>query len=371
MISSVNSSLRETDSPSRLSRLNTATMAAISLEVDDEPDNEEAEPETSIDLMLGERESEDDSSSYLSTTPEVCSPDLNSSSPDQTLAPEAGDSVQNPSSLEAQNSAQNPSSVDAGDSVQNPSSQEADDSVLKRSSEKQLSTDPMTPNTMSPEPEDATLMETNEMVRENSVDWEGGPSVTTVVTVACSSQNSSPMLDRREDGREEDKREEEGREEDVALVNGTPEGEEGADSLHNMVEEEKRGHSTSSTQILLIDNEHTTLSVNLSNYDSDNTLSDEESHAELPEEDLLENGEKNGEKGEMNGEKGEMKGDKNGEKGEEKGENKWALEKSPSGSPPKSPLIAIKEDRTGSRSSSDSSEDSKLSTPTDKRRKSK
>lgn len=155
--------------------------------------------------------------------------------------------------------------------------------------------EPVTPNMMSPEPEEATEMETKETVENGNV-VDGEMTITTTVTVACSSNSNSqesaensPSFARKE-------------------KTPTPEDKEPEDSLQ--ANGETRGRSTSSTQVLINDtDEHVTLSVNLNNYDSDNTLSDEESHTELPQ---------------LSG-----------------------SEKSPSpASPPKSP-ITIKEDRTG------------------------
>ena len=274
VITSVNSSL--VLEPNMLTRLNTATQAALSLgNMDKPPENgadvSREEPETSIDLILGKqedisRDGEDDSSSCLSSTPEPVTPDL-------------------------------------------------------------VSPDPITPNTMSPDPEDAMEMETNQTV-ENEGDGDNGETtVTTTVTVECSnnsqeSPGSSPALVRQEaeeeeEGEGEGKGEGEGEKPTTVLVNGEEE-EIGEDDTEE--NDANRMRSTSSTQILVSDHENVTLSVNLNGYDSDNTLSDEESHAELPE--LL----------------------------------KDNADESPP--PVATPTIAIKEERTGSTDTTNDKEDS-------------
>lgn len=292
LIANVNSSLKDTES-GFAKRHNTATLAALTLGDmnhvhENGPSSENGhDPETSIDLILGKREvpasSGDDSSGCLSTTPDCLSPAL-----------------------------------------------------------------------MSPEPLEATEMETKETVK-TSENGEGDATVTTSVTVACagSSQESagnSPMCERKEktDMEGEKSIETEG-EKKVETVEKEADKEEekkteGEERSDSPASDDTRGRSCSSTQILVSDtNQNVTLSVNLNNYDSDNTLSDEESHTDLPTLDSNETSE---------------------------------VEKSPSpfSSPSKSPIITIKEDRTGASSSSSSSSISsngsaeKLSPPSDKRK---
>lgn len=179
--------------------------------------------------------------------------------------------------------------------------------------------EPVTPNMMSPEPEDATEMETNEIVENGNI-VDGEMTVTTTVTVACSSNSNSqesaensPLLDRKEN-------------------TPTPEEKEEESSLQ--ANGEMRARSTSSTQVLINDtDERVTLSVNLNNYDSDNTLSDEESHTQLPQ----------------------------------------VSDSDKSPSPPRSPPIKVKEDRTGSPTANGdvtTNGEDKLAPPTQQRRRS-
>lgn len=183
---------------------------------------------------------------------------------------------------------------------------------------------------MSPEPEDAKEMETVTNVVENGEREEGQEAlVTTTVTVACPSNNSSPVLAKREGGERagEEGEKKEGNDEGE----DKKEEEEGNDGSPSLTTGKPR--TASSTQILLNDQEDSTrLSVNLTGYDSDDTLSDEESHMDL--------------KGLQD------------EGSEERKENGVTYEPpipyakkeesgSPSSSPSRSPVIAIKEDRTG------------------------
>lgn len=280
MITSVNSSLKETAATDALQRHNTATLAAISLGAAHQPQengldsNEETEHETSIDLILGQRGghpvSSDDSSSCMSGTPEATSPKVVSPEPDATMSPAPEGTVE------------------------------------RKLEEKLLSPEPVSPD-MTPDPEEAIEMEMEEKVENHG---DGEATVTTMVTVACSSQGDSPDMEREEvEGGEAVKakgtqEEEEEQEEGLPVCGG------------------ERGRSSSSTQILVTDHENTTLSVNLNCYDSDNTLSDEESREDLSEE-------------------------------EEKEEAKKtpSPQHSPKLSPQHSPVITIKEDRTGSGSS--------------------
>lgn len=306
MIANVNSSLKESEIDNALHRHNTATLAAITLGVVDSLENgldEIAEHETSIDMALGKREdrrtSSDGSSSNFSDSP-------GTTSPTSKVEPDTPDAV----------------SPDCGESM----------------AEKELlSPDPETPHEMTPDPEEAMEMEMEETVNSSEDGIDGKSVVTTVVTVAVSTQGSSPDQLEGEDagkanGTQEDREENGQKEEEEDNIKGN------------------RARSSSSTQILVTDHENTTLSVNLNAYDSDDTLSDEESH-----EDLLEN------------------------------ENKTATENGPAEnvtaekipSPQHSPVIAIKEDRTGSGSShgsnasSGSNGMSKLTAPENQRRRSK
>lgn len=309
MIADVNRSLKESEIEDVLHRHNTATLAAISLGVPDPLENgldEEAEPETSIDMVIGKRDfHSDDSSSSFSDTPATSpTPDVISPTPDAE-SPEPDESIAAVKEL--------------------------------------LSPDPMTPHEMTPDPDEATEMEMEETVDSSENGSDGKAVVTTVVTVAVETKGSSPDLER---GREVAGSTQEDREED------------------NEEEEElniERGRSSSSTQILVTDHENTTLSVNLNAYDSDSTLSDEESHDDLLE--VVENGtaEDHGETAENSetAENGTME----------------TLEKPPS--PKQSPVIAIKEDRTGSGSShgsnasNGSNEVSRLAAPENQKRRSK
>ena len=252
MITNVHSSLKESELNSLavdLKRHDTATQAAISLvgvakengledldEEEGEPETsidtilgvrdlekEEDEPETSIDAILGVKDhpSEDDSSSCFSATPE----------PTEPVSP------------------------------------------------KLFSPDPVTPKDMSPDPEDATVMETEETVKHDE-NGTGETTVMTMVTVACSSQGNSPVMGRKDEERREGA--------EVNEVGDADDEEHLTDGLSNG---ENRGRSTSSTQILVTDSENTTMSITLNGYDSDDTISNEESHEELPDvPELVENG---------------------------------------------------------------------------------
>ena len=229
---------------------------------------------------------------------------------------------------------------------------------------------------MSPEPDDATEMETTE-VGENGECTEG--VVTTSVTVACSSnsQESSPILGAKERGgkKEEEEKRSEGKDNSPTLTTGKP-------------------RTCSSTQILLNDCEdHVTLSVNLNGYDSDDTLSDEESHENLENlqaEDFKQNGvtyEPPIPYAKANGadqlSPSPPRSPVIGIKEDRTGKASPSPPRSPaidrigksSPSPPRSPVIGIKEDRTGkgsvsSKDSRSSDDIARLSPPSDKKRSS-
>ena len=309
MISNVNSSLKEDDIEA-LRRLNTATLAAISLASDHTAqengftEEEAADAETSIDMILGERETEDDtSSSGFSGTPEAASPTSKSPEPRVDANPEEVPLSPEPEEeivlkhVTQDTMTGGTTRANTADNLQTP--------------------EPVTPD-MTPGPEDATEMEVEEAVNSSMNGDTGKTTVMTMVTVACSSHGGSPDEERRG-------------EVEAVMVNGVheKEGEEEEEEGEDEMSGEMRGRSSSSTQILVTDHENTTFSVNLSGYDSDNTLSGEESHDQLSE--LTENGVDN------------------------------EISLSPKSSPKGSPKIVIKEDRTGSRSSRDSNASSNAS----------
>ena len=277
MVTSLNNSLKESEEVS-LKRHYTATMAAISLGVTEnghenglpEEEREEESVETSIDTILGKQ-------------------------------------IEVP-----------------------PSSEDDSGSCLSTTPEA------ITPSMLSPEPEDATELEVEEKV-ENGDIVEGELTVTTTVMVSCSPR-ATPTLERK--GEES---EEKNTPTPAAAVaenekgEGEKEGEKEKEtnssttSSSSSSPEGSRARSCSSTQILVSNKDHTTLSVNLNNYDSDNTLSDEESHPELPT---------------------------------PPSEEDRKSDKSPS---PPLGAITIKEDRTGSPNGEDGA---RLSPPTNGRRRS-
>lgn len=361
MISNVNSSLKEADIEAR-GRHNTATLAAISLASDHTPRDsgieEEEVPvdvETSIDMILGERENVSDSSG----TPDAASPTSKSPEPlvSDTTSQEETES-QEEKAAEQDTVDKKPEELPLN--IMSPEPEE-EEIVLKpvmqdtmtegtTRADNFLSPEPVTPD-MSPGPDEAAEMDVEEAVESSRNGDTGNTTVMTTVTVACSSHGGSPDEERRKVG-------------EAVMVNGVDEGkekeevekEEGdkkGEKEEDEMSGEKRERSSSSTQILVTDHENTTFSVNLSGYDSDNTQSGEESHTQLPQ--LTENGVDNSPKG--------------------------SPKSSPKGSPNGSPKIVIKEDRIGSRSSHNSnassdssigsSEGARLAAPGNQRRRCK
>ncbi len=201
---------------------------------------------------------------------------------------------------------------------------------------------------MSPEPTDATEMELTEKV-ENEESTFGDAVVTTTVTVACTrSQECSPK---------------------PGAKTQPERGEEECTDTPTLTTDRPR--TCSSTQILLNDqDQNVTLSVNLNGYDSDDTLSDEDSHPDLQ---TLQSEDFNNTQ-ETKESSNEFKGEPPIKYAEQK-EN-GVSKTPPSASPPRSPIIEIKEDRSGkgstsSKGSHSSDEMSRLSPPTDKKRSSK
>ena len=126
-------------------------------------------------------------------------------------------------------------------------------------------------NPVSSEPRDE--MATNESV-ESSQNIDGKTTVTTTVTVTCSTENSPTI------GRKEEK--EEGSGPVISKEEKEEKGEVGDVPTATIETVEVRERSSSSTQVLVSDSDgNTSISVNLNSYDSDDTLSDEESHADL------------------------------------------------------------------------------------------
>jgi hypothetical protein len=360
VISSVNSSIQgaaEFD----VVRHNTATLAALALasswsEADTPHENgvgegeEVVEPETSIDTILGKRVST--SSSTYGGTPETDSPapkspELNSEE-EKAGEEEVGEEASEEKTEEGVPTEQVVLTQDPEETILSPVPEETilspvpeEDITLKHTTvetatdpdnatKEFLSPEPMTPD-MSPGPEEATEMEVEESVKSSDTE---AVTITTTVTVVCPSQGNSPVLERKDEpdvtnnsDEGEGKEEGEGKSEDEGKSEGEEKGEEVTPSI--------KERYTSSTQILVTDHEEATLSVNLNAYDSDDTLSDEESHDNLPGLD--------------------------------------DEEKSPS--PKLSPPIKIKEDRTGSgsshgsnASSTESNEAAKLAVANQRRR---
>ena len=323
---SVTKSLIKDDHTGILTRHDTATLAAITLssspDLPEENGLDKEDSETNIDLILGKQEvsSEEGGGSRLnSLTPEI--DELNSPTPEPSTdeQPKEPAEEQPKESAKEQPKEQPPSEPSSEDvAVKNATSEPTSDEQSGNTTSEQepepetnghlrgsSTPEPVTPDVMSPEPEDATEMEITETVENKEDEADGETMVTTSVTVSCSSSSTenSPALDRKSVEKTPTPEDNEDEDPDSLASNGAT-----------------RGRSCSSTQILINDTEdHVTLSVNLNTYDSDNTLSDEESHADLPQ---LE-----------------------------------TEEEKPSASPPKTPPIIIKEDRTG-KSPSTSSEES-------------
>lgn len=296
-------------------RHNTATMAALALCIDETVEcSTEDEPETSIDVIIGDMEN----------TSKYCNGHSDNTRIDDVLGAQEDWS---------KSSEDGSMSTDSTSRVTSPASDMTSPFLLEP---EQAPSTPSSLDTPQEEVEEATQLESRESIRK-SQDDNGKDTVTTSVTVSCTSLDSfsSPKTEERSNHGENG----EVREGEIEKVTKN-------DLSVQPEEEGRRSRTCSSTQVLIND-DPSTISVTLNNYDSDDTLSEEESHTDLT---VAE----------------EKDDEESAAKGEEtKGTSDPAPERSSLG------IITVKEDRTGSSSSTSSNDSPTLKAPVVTRRRCK
>lgn len=314
-------------------RHNTATLAAISL-VENEVDENEEQEETSIDAILGVRN--------LSPSEDLSSTGASSPDPD----PDAVDS-------DTRSSVHSPEETETGTGMDNDKNNTRTETSSDDNTGMGTLSDDRTGTEMgtsSNSTETGTAVESSgpaEMATEETTECsqsaDGETTVITSVTVPIHGEESAE----NSPGREKKMENENGRSQD---------GQDHLTEGEGRLDKEK----SRSTEVLINDvdeNSTITVTLNLNGYDSDDTLSDEESHEDLAHVDNTSSKSSSPPAAPAGGE------------ASPKGSPPAKRESSsPSNSSPKSSLstIIIKEDRTGSNESMD-----KLTPPTDQRRRCK
>jgi len=217
LASSVTGSLKNIENVMK-QRHNTATMAVLSLHIDESLENgaDDDAFETNIDTVL-----EDDKES----------------------------------------------SIDAVLGMQENTNRSSEEASSQSTDSNSRVASPLSDDTASPMPtasevgSNSTQLESHEVIRKSESD--DGEVTVTSVTVSCTSLDGYAKVTENGD---DDLEKESNRKDKGAESSSQSEGED----------EEKKMRTTTSTQVLIRD-EMPTISVNLSNYDSDDTLSDEES----------------------------------------------------------------------------------------------